>query len=177
MLRRIRADDVLILLAAGSHCNSRLSCGLQLIDIQMLLLVAQIMQTIEYRLGLGQRDDLSLETLVQIFKLQWIAVVPGNIVSPAVSRVSIAVLLIEIFSVKRWFCSYLVIVSTLACSLAVALIALMFSQCNPVQALWDPVVATTAQCLSPRVWQAVAFSFQGTVVPSTRRIPQEWLNK
>jgi hypothetical protein len=100
--------------------------------------------------------------MIHIFKYQWIYVIPAN-VSSIFSRVSIAILLGRIFSVKRWFRWYLIIATFVAACLDIALLVELWTSCSPIAALWDPRVAATAKCLDPSIFSKIGYAYQGVL--------------
>jgi hypothetical protein len=131
---------------------------------QILIFTAQIILTYLYESGLGKTDDLTMEQMIHIYKFQWIWVVPGS-ASSIFSRISMAILLGRIFSVKTWFRWYLISAAFISSCCVSTVIIVLLTECRPIEALWNPVVAATAHCLDPSIWNALGIMSQGNHYP------------
>ena len=76
---------------------------------------------------------------------------PFAIMTVAIGRISVAVLILRIlkFSTwRKWFL-YICIVSTLVFSVLTC--GLIFAQCSPPEALWNPALDNAAHCWDPSI--------------------------
>lgn len=102
-------------------------------------------------LGLGRHlGCYSLESAITAAKLQYVAEVL-EIFSTIFARTSVALFVIRLFAIterlRRLLYSYTIF---MVISLAVTG-SLVFGQCTPVGALWNPELLPTAKCWSPTV--------------------------
>ncbi|KAJ8123866.1 hypothetical protein ONZ43_g281 [Nemania bipapillata] len=109
----------------------------------IIQLLHQALVTIAYHYGAGMHDeDLSPPQLIQVFMWFWISTTPAIIVS-VVARISAALLLLRIFRSVTWFKWFIIIFTTLQTILGAVSIIAIYTQAEPIQALWDPTVKPT----------------------------------
>ncbi|KAI2621139.1 hypothetical protein GGR54DRAFT_90052 [Hypoxylon sp. NC1633] len=110
-----------------------------------LMLVAMIFQiaeqstiTVSYHYGLGKHDqDLRPRQLDDMLKWMW-ASLPSYIVASILARISIAIFLVRLFGVYRWFKCFVLLITALVSLFGVISISLVFVQYTPVEKLWTP---------------------------------------
>jgi hypothetical protein len=115
--------------------------------------------------GLGKPPQAFMADIDAFKKVQffsWIAMSFGTSVS-VMARVSIAVLLARIFSLKLLFKWFIITFTTLTALNGIVSIILSWLYVTPVQAVWDPTVTPTSQW-DPRVSGYSAFVLQGRVI-------------
>lgn len=111
--------------------------------------------------GLGKPPQAFMADIDAFKKVQfysWIAMSFGTSVS-VMARVSIAVLLARIFSLKLLFKWFIITFTTLTALNGIVSIILSWLYVTPVQAVWDPTVTPTSQW-DPRVSGYSAFVLQ-----------------
>ncbi|KAI0410561.1 hypothetical protein F5X98DRAFT_385388 [Xylaria grammica] len=117
----------------------------------LINLTCQAFNTVSFHYGIGKHDrDLTFDQVVNTLKWEWLASTPG-IVSSAISRIPIAILLVRIFGTKYWLKWYIIITVVLQTLGASLLIILSYAQSSPVEAVWNPTVVYTAYFLGS-VW-------------------------
>ncbi|KAF2651753.1 hypothetical protein K491DRAFT_636917 [Lophiostoma macrostomum CBS 122681] len=122
-------------------------------------LAVQIQVTVALKYGVGKHDqDLTIDQLIMISKLNWTALVPGMIVS-TFARISITILLIRLFGVHKWFKAFLIIITVVQCVAGFVFILISYLQASPIEALWDFLI-TDARRWDPRVWLYTAYFVQ-----------------
>lgn len=127
--------------------------------MQILELAFQACVTKAYEAGLGKHDaSLSYDEAVLLLKWTWISTTPAILVS-VVARISIAVLLVRIFSRAKWLKIFLIYFTLLQSLAAVALIIIVWAQVSPVQGLWD--VLLPARRWDTAIQQNMAYATQG----------------
>ena len=137
---------------------------------QALHVVFQACLTKGYLWGLGKHDvNLTAEQLINTLKWDWISTTPSILVS-ILARISITILLIRLFGNKIWFKKFLIICTALQSTVGIVLIVVVWTQCRPVQALWNPTVP--ASRLNPALQQDLAYLVQC----SETSIPKPYLN-
>lgn len=123
LTRKIRRpftlDDWVMLLALGLHT------------------LFQVFFTLNCVAGFGyDTQTMTIQQIVDMSKWAW-ATVPVNLLANMASRLSIAILLVHIFSVRLWF-KWLVISKTaLLITLGLANFVFVFFQASPFPASWD----------------------------------------
>jgi hypothetical protein len=81
--------------------------------------------------------DLEIpDQLVNVLKWNWIASLPGMLVS-ILARISIAIMLVRLFGVHKWFKMFLIIFTTLQTVVCTAIIPLTWLQATPIEGLWN----------------------------------------
>ena len=92
--------------------------------------------------------DYDLDRLVEVLKLYYV-VQPLAIMAVAVSRISVALLVLRIVGLSAWRRRFLwfTIISTLVITVAVCI--LIFCPCKPVEGLWNPFIQSN--CWDPRI--------------------------
>jgi hypothetical protein len=111
--------------------------------------------------GLGKPAEVFyvlLDDFKQVQLWSWVAMSVGTAVS-VFARISIAILLIRIFSLKIWFKWFVIVFTTLTAVNGIVAIILSWLYVTPVQAVWDPTVQPTSQW-DPRVSGYTAFVLQ-----------------
>ncbi|KAI2463099.1 hypothetical protein F4781DRAFT_441138 [Annulohypoxylon bovei var. microspora] len=103
-------------------------------------LIGQAFLSLSYHYGLGKHDrDLTFDQSVNVLKWQWLSSTPG-IVSSAVARISIAILLARIFGTKRWLKWYLTVTTVSQATGSALLIIFSYAQSSPVAGVWNPTI-------------------------------------
>ncbi|RYP79127.1 hypothetical protein DL771_000105 [Monosporascus sp. 5C6A] len=112
-------DDWIMLLALGCH------------------IVFEIFLTLASVSGLGYpMETMTIQEIVDMSKWAW-CTVPGNILANVTSRISIAILLVQIFGVRKWFRWLIIIYTTALTVLGLANFTFVFLQASPFVASWD----------------------------------------
>jgi hypothetical protein len=115
-----------------------------------------------YGLGKHDYDFTSFDEMVTVLKWSWIQMIPGCCTS-ILARISAAILLINIFGVRRWFRMYLLILTPLQTIGAIVVILVNWLQVSPVEGLWNPTIAV--RHLDSRVALYTAYVGQCEFVP------------
>ncbi|KAI0192129.1 hypothetical protein F4808DRAFT_465176 [Astrocystis sublimbata] len=106
-------------------------------------------------LGSGQSTSrLTVPQLTVLTKWSWIF---GTFAHPAslLARISIAILLVRIFSTKPWFKRYVISFTVLQVAVGITLVVIELAQAQPYQALWDPLIPG-AKLWNPDIYRWVA---------------------
>ncbi|KAI5920287.1 hypothetical protein F4810DRAFT_683383 [Camillea tinctor] len=120
--------------------------------------------TIMCNWGSGSPTETLTELqLYNINKFGWVFA-PFTHPASFLARISIAILLVQIFGTKIWFKRYLIIFTTFQTLLGITTFALNLSLARPYAALWDTSI-TNAQFLNPLAyqWTAVILQFCYTI--------------
>jgi hypothetical protein len=111
----------------------------------LLNLLGESFLTVSYHYGLGKHDtDLTFDQVVNTSKWIWIQYLPA-ILSSAVARISITILLVRIFAPKTVLKWFLIVITTLSCAAIFAQIITVFNQFKPVEGLWNPLTGAKLQ--------------------------------
>lgn len=94
-----------------------------------------------------------------LVKANWEGQTPG-ILASVIARISIAILLARLFGIRRWFRWYVYTVTALQSFCECLLIIVVWAQCRPVEALWNPSIPH--KCWDPEIELAFAYLGQGT---------------
>jgi hypothetical protein len=148
---------ILSLLTVGIRFWIRLAITLMIYIEDWIMLVAcllnlsaQALVTVSYHYGLGKHDeDLAFDQAVNTGKWIWMSYTPA-ILSSAMARISIMILLVRIFGPKRILKLLVIITTTLSVAAVVAQIVTVWNQMKPVEGLWNPLAGATLQ-FSPDV--------------------------
>jgi hypothetical protein len=111
--------------------------------------------------GLGKPAEafyVLLDDFKQVQLWSWVAMSVGTAVS-VLARISIAILLIRIFSLKVWFKWFITFFTAVTAVNGIVAIILSWLYVTPVQAVWDPTIQPTSQW-DPRVSGYTAFVLQ-----------------
>lgn len=84
---------------------------------------------------------------------------PVGMVPSILARISIAILLIRIFGVHKWFTAFMIISCVIQTVVGIAFIPMTFLQARPVEALWN-IFIMDAQRWDPRIWLYTAYTIQ-----------------
>ncbi|RYP46672.1 hypothetical protein DL768_007160 [Monosporascus sp. mg162] len=142
VVRLVTADDWIMLIA--------LICQL----------VYQACATVSYSYGLGRHvGDLSQDQFLTIMKWSWITFTPGTAVS-VIARISIAILLVKLFGTKPWLKWFLIVFTVIQTMIGIAMIVTVWTQCRPVEAIWNRALAPTAKCLNPDIQLYISVTTQ-----------------
>lgn len=76
---------------------------------------------------------------VMIRKWSWI-IAPAVYAVSILARISIAILLVRIFSVKRWFKNYLIIFTVIQTLTGLTVVVMTFGQSQPYEVYWNPTL-------------------------------------
>ncbi|KAI1742419.1 hypothetical protein F4680DRAFT_31749 [Xylaria scruposa] len=137
-----------IFVAFRFYCRSQPPSRLGLDDWTILValviqLLHQALVTVAWHFGAGMHDeDLSLPQLIRVLMWFWISTTPAIVVS-IVARISAAILLFRIFRSVSWFKWFIIIFTTLQTIIGIVSIIAIYTQAEPIQALWDPTVKPT----------------------------------
>ncbi|KID79610.1 uncharacterized protein G6M90_00g017840 [Metarhizium brunneum] len=130
--------SVYLRLYVGLKCRHRVALD----DWVMLLALAchtlfQTFLTLACVTGLGYPvDTMTLEEIIAMSKWQW-GTVPVNILANTISRVSIAIMLVQIFGVHKWFRRAIAAVTATLTTFGLVNFIYVFFQTKPFQANWD----------------------------------------
>ncbi|TGJ86979.1 hypothetical protein E0Z10_g1715 [Xylaria hypoxylon] len=102
-------------------------------------------------------DRLDALQKVNVSKWGWISAIPSILVS-CVARISITILLVRIFGVRRWLKWYLICFTSVLSVLSVLSIIFLAAQCNPWDGLWDRTVQ--AKRWNPYIYAYTALAAQ-----------------
>ncbi|CAH0054724.1 unnamed protein product [Clonostachys solani] len=141
-----KSEDWLMLLALALH------------------LVCQGLLTEACRWGFGKEyANMTLQQYVQVHKYEFVFA-PFSYALQIVARVSIAILLIRIFTVgRRWFKWFSIAYMALMTVVCVALLGVYFSQVRPLDAWWDVTIKATYR-MSPYIQAYVSLTLQFLVL-------------
>ncbi|TRX90417.1 hypothetical protein FHL15_008782 [Xylaria flabelliformis] len=137
-----------IFVAFRFYCRSQPPSRLGLDDWTILValviqLLHQALVTVAWHFGAGMHDeDLSLPQLIRVLMWFWISTTPAIVVS-IVARISAAILLFRIFRSVSWFKWFIIVFTTLQTIIGIVSIIAIYTQAEPIQALWDPTVTPT----------------------------------
>ncbi|KAK8067213.1 hypothetical protein PG997_013960 [Apiospora hydei] len=122
-------------------------------------MVAQACVTHAYTWGLGQHDrDLTVvPQLIHIQKWVYIGVIP-NLLASSVARISAALLLIRLFGRRKWFKWYLIVFTSVQTILILADAAVLWTQSEPIEGLWNPFVKAVRR--PPSVSESLVYTIQ-----------------
>ncbi|GAP86886.1 putative integral membrane protein [Rosellinia necatrix] len=124
----------------------------------VLQLVYQSFFTILCSWGNGlPYDTLSPEQRMNSSKWGYISAFPSILIS-AIARISITILLVRIFGVRKWFRYYFYGITSLLTLVAALSIAFLAAQSSPWQGLWMPMLP--ARRLDPRIYSYTALASQ-----------------
>lgn len=105
--------------------------------------------TVAYHYGMGKQDaGLTKEEFVNILKWDYFAQPPGVMVS-ILARISIAILLIRLFGVHKYFKWYLIVSTTLQTIFGLLSIILTWVAVTPVEGLWNPYLSGVHKWTTP----------------------------
>ncbi|KAI9147228.1 Hydrolase ORFZ [Paramyrothecium foliicola] len=111
--------------------------------------------------GLGKPPQafmVAIDDFKQVQLWSWVAMTVGTAVS-VIARISIAILLVRIFSLKVWFKWFVIVFTTITAVNGIVSIILSWLYVTPVQAVWDPTIIPTSRW-DPRVSGYTAFVLQ-----------------
>ncbi|KID83749.1 integral membrane protein [Metarhizium guizhouense ARSEF 977] len=118
----------------GFKCRQRVALD----DWVMLVALAchtlfQTFLTLAYVTGV---ETMTMKEIIAMSKWQW-GTVPVNLLANTVSRASIAIMLVQIFGVHKWFRRAIITVTTAVTTLGFINFLFVFFQTRPFQASWD----------------------------------------
>ncbi|KAI0502945.1 hypothetical protein F5B22DRAFT_579817 [Xylaria bambusicola] len=105
-------------------------------------------------LPFDQLDPLQKQ---QTSKWGWISAVPSILVS-CIARISITILLVRIFGVRRWLKWYLILFTSFLSVLSLLSIIFLVAQCVPFYGLWTPMIK--AKRWNPYIYPYTAIATQ-----------------
>ncbi|EMC93684.1 hypothetical protein BAUCODRAFT_75567 [Baudoinia panamericana UAMH 10762] len=112
--------------------------------------VGVCLDTVSVRHGLGRHEAfLTLDQIVQATKYNFIAI-PFNLMSSALAKCSVCFFLIHV-NQSKLAGRLLLAASILLVVFSTVTIAVLFGQCTPPQALWNPEVRATGNCINPSI--------------------------
>ena len=115
------------------------------------------LDTIAVHHGLGKHElYLSLQQVEQATKYDFLAI-PWNLMSSAVAKSSVCFFLIHVNQYKKgaWFLQG---ASLLLILFAAASIVVLFTQCDPANALWVLRLQEQGKCIDPKINAAVGLA-------------------
>ena len=98
-----------------------------------------------------------MRDLIQAVKYAWIAQMP-IVLALTVARISIAAFLLRLFAANKWLKWFLIVMTIVNTIFAILPLIMIFTQCTPVEALWDPPVG---QCWDPKIQRDFAVVSSG----------------
>ncbi|KAI1348375.1 hypothetical protein F5Y01DRAFT_292494 [Xylaria sp. FL0043] len=102
-------------------------------------------------------DQLTPLQRMQVSKWGWVSGIPSILVS-CTARISITILLVRIFGVRRWLKWYLIIFTSVLTVLSLLSIIFLAAQCSPWSGLWDSTVK--ARRWNPYIYAYTALAAQ-----------------
>ncbi|KAI6081525.1 integral membrane protein [Hypoxylon rubiginosum] len=81
-------------------------------------------------------ETMTIQQIVDMSKWAW-ATVPANILANLTARLSIAIMLVTIFSVRRWFKWLIITYTSMMLTLGLGNFLFVFFQASPFPASWD----------------------------------------
>jgi hypothetical protein len=130
--------------------------------IMLLALVLQVVYQAEFTVLVSWGEGLPYDRLTAVQKItksKWgyISAIP-SILTSCIARISIAILLVRIFGVRRWIKWYLIIFTSLETILSILSIIFLVAQCTPWSGLWDHTIK--AKCWDPFIYAYTALATQ-----------------
>lgn len=103
-------------------------------------LVFQAFLTLACVSGLGRPLlSMTFQELADLTKWSW-CTTPGSILANTFSRISIAIVLVQIFGMRKWFKHLMVAFTVILTIFGLINFVFVWVQARPVQALWDVTV-------------------------------------
>lgn len=101
----------------------------------------------------------TLDPLQRMMASKWgyVSAFPSIGIS-AIARISITILLVRIFGVRRWFKLYFIAITTLVTLVAVLSIVFLAASSSPWEGLWNQMIP--ARRLDPRIYNYTALAGQ-----------------
>lgn len=113
--------------------------------------------TPEVHYGTGRHlEFLTDEQQAMSVKLDWVSQA-FHITSTSVAKISIVLFIRQIIGNGQRTMVFLYGMVGTLCAVSALCIAFIFAQCTPTAALWDPRLAATAKCWSPKVQQDLGY--------------------
>ena len=113
--------------------------------------MAQIFCTISTQYGIG-RHLVTLPSKDTMEAIRWVTITdPFGIMAFCIPKVAVALLLVRIMAPAQRGRRFLYFMIGGVMIAGIFNCILLFVQCKPVAALWDPIVAATATCWKPSV--------------------------
>jgi len=130
--------------------------------IMLLALVIQIIFQAMYTVLVGWGGSLSFDRITPLQRRQtskwgWISATP-SIMTSCIARISIAILLVRIFSIRRWLKWYLIVFTSLLTVMSILSIIFLTAQCTPWSGLWDRTIP--AKRWNPLIYAYTALATQ-----------------
>ncbi|KAI0536736.1 hypothetical protein GGR58DRAFT_379659 [Xylaria digitata] len=130
--------------------------------IMLLALVLQIVYQAFFHIIISWGGGLAFDRLTPVQRMNvskwgWISAIPSILVS-CIARVSITILLVRIFGVRRWLKWYLICFTSVLTTLSVLSIIFLAAQCSPWYALWN--AALPARRWNPFIYAYTALAAQ-----------------
>ena len=116
--------------------------------IKLLTIVFSVFVTLYADKG-GARHRFFLDPpqLQEVTKLNWLAQ-PFSIIGFAIGKVSVAILCGRLMGPSKWRKRFLYFLSISVMALGIPCVTLLFVQCSPAKALWEP---SAGKCWNPKV--------------------------
>ena len=122
-----------------------------LMKAQIVNLIASIICTVSTHYGIGKHlATLPAQNIMEAVKLSAITYV-FDIMAFCIPKVAVALLLVRIMGPAQRGRLFLYSITCVMMIAGILNCILLFVQCKPVTALWDPIVAATAICWKPSV--------------------------
>ena len=158
IIQNLGLDDWLMLSAIVSIFCSNPVFALADKMAQILDFVGVAVVSEAVRWGYGRHQaSLPLENVVQAVKYAWIAQMP-IVLALTIARVSIAAFLLRLFAANKWLKWFLLVMTLVNTIFAILPLIMIFAQCTPVTALWDP---PTGHCWNPKIQRDFAVVSSG----------------
>ncbi|KAI1809186.1 hypothetical protein GGS20DRAFT_338671 [Poronia punctata] len=137
----------LAILAVAARFHVRRKLGNRWASHDWIMLAAMSVQifyqsglTVMCKWGSGKAlQNLYPEQLIMIRKWSWI-IAPAVYVISILARISIALLLVQIFGVKRWFKNYLIYYTGFQTVVGVTVFIFTVAQSQPYEVYWNPTL-------------------------------------
>ena len=110
-----------------------------------------------YRKGFRHIFYLKPSQLVSVTRPNWIGLAL-TVMALATSKVSVAILIGRIMAPSRWRKVVLYFLSITSMLVGVLAVIIIFAQCSPVQALWDPKIGKCWNPAGPNIFNVAASS-------------------
>ena len=124
------------------------------------------------RWGFGKHQaSLPLRDAIQAIKYAWIAQMP-IVLALTMARISIAAFLLRLFAARKWLKWFLIVMTIINTIFAIVPLVMIFSQCSPVNALWNPPIG---HCWDPKIQRDFAVVSSGKISPFPQSCHNVWL--
>ena len=108
---------------------------------------------------------LDIAQVIRIGRLRFVSELLANLVI-CIVKISVALFLLRIGGLQRWLKVSLYATIVLLISSTSATVVIILVQCRPIAGSWDPMIKSTARCLSRSALTDVSYCSAGTVPES-----------